>query len=49
VNPSGPPHYRAYRAVLVMIALVALGVAVWWTVQPEVLRQILTFLNLSVR
>jgi hypothetical protein len=49
VNPSGPPHYQAFRGTLVVAVLVALGVVAWWTAQPEVLRAILIFLNLPVR
>lgn len=49
MNPSGPPHYLAFRATLAAAVLVALGAVAWWTAQPEVLRVILVFLNLPVR
>ena len=40
-----PPHYLAFRLVLVLVLLGALAGAVWWIAQPQVLGKILGFLG----
>jgi len=46
-SPSIPPHYLAFRIVLVVVLLAALAGAAWWVAQPDVLAEILTFLGVG--
>lgn len=42
-----PPHYRAFRIVLVGVVLAALGAAIWWMAQTGVLGDILSVLGVG--
>jgi hypothetical protein len=47
VNDRVPPHYRAFRLILVGIVLGLLACVVWYLVQPGNLEEILRLLRLE--
>jgi hypothetical protein len=47
VSTAPPPHYTAFRIVLVAVMLLVLGAAVWAVLDPPVLASVLDFLGLG--
>jgi hypothetical protein len=47
VNIGPPPHYTAFRIVLVAVVLLVLAAAVWVVLDPPVLVSLLDFLGLG--
>lgn len=47
VSSATPPHYTAFRMVLVAVVALVLGAAVWAAADPPVLASLLSFLELG--
>jgi hypothetical protein len=49
VNTPVPPHYTAFRLLLVLVLVTAVAALVWWLADPLVLAEVLDFLGVGQR